>query len=321
MESTSKLSQEPQLDWGYIDISHYLPRLREGWWLIATVAMVVVITTALIDEFLVTKWYRSQAVLRPIATSAVESRISGLLGGLGGGLTGLGGLAASVGGGSSDADEYLAIMNGFAFNLALAQRHQLSAELLASLPWYRRLADYLNPGDSQWEIYRILQDRFESYYSQNQGNIALHFTARSTDDAKRILGYYIDDLRDLLRSREVTVASEAIESLRAEALSTSDPVLRSELYSLEAKQLQRKKMAQIEPDFAFRVLDPPATPDKKYSPKVTFDCAIAGLLAALGTAIFVLFRFRPDDSAGASGLHEPPIDEAVARIPRSGKSG
>src|SRR6202022_3254748 len=132
-----------------------------------------------------------------------------------------------------------------------------------------------------WRLYRVLKNHFDCDYSLTNGNITLHFEARSQKDAERILGYYISDIRELLRTREVSDASAAIVSLREEAAGTSDAVLRSELYSLEAKQLQRKKMAQVEADFAFRVLNAPAAPDKPYSPDALLNSVLAGLLVAL----------------------------------------
>jgi hypothetical protein len=69
----------------------------------------------------------------------------------------------------------------------------------------------------------------------------------------------------------ISGAAAAIESMDAEANMTPDAVLPSELYELVAKQVQRMKMAQVEADFAFRVLDPPAASDKPYRPSVLLN--------------------------------------------------
>jgi hypothetical protein len=130
--------------------------------------------------------------------------------------------------------------------------------------------------------------RFDCEYSIKSGNISLYFQANRRDDAERILGYYIGDLRELLRSREVESTSAAIESLKEEAGATPDPVLRTQLYETIAKQVERKKMAQVEADFAFRVIDPPAASDEHFKPHVKADCFIMMFLTVVGMVFLVL---------------------------------
>jgi hypothetical protein len=278
-----------------VDLTPYILAICTRWRTIAAFAFSAVVVTAIITGFVLHKWYRATAVIRPISTPAVESRIAGVMGSLGGGLSGLGGLAASIGaGGNNDAEEYIAILQGFQFNLALAESHHLSKELLKP----GRLS-FLDVSDPNWKIYRTLNKRFDCEYSIKTGNITLSFEAHDRQKAEKILGYYIDDLLDLLRAREVKSASSAIESLEAEASTTPDAVLRTELYGLIAKQVERKKMAQVEADFAFRVLDPPAASDRPYKPWIVVDSTIAGLLALVLVASVLLLRTESTaDSAG-----------------------
>ena len=271
------------------DLAPYLLAVRERWRRIAVAALAAAAGTFLNTALVLPKWYRSAAVIRPIATPAIESRIAGVLGGLGGGLGGLGGIAASLGaGGNNDAEEYIAILRGFHFNLNLAQRHKLSDELFK--PSLISVIFGLKPKDPNWAIYRALEKRFDCNYSTTTGDITLYFEARGRQDANRILGYYIDDLRDLLRQREIDGAAAAIESLKGEAGSTADAVLRTELYLLEAKQVQRKKMAQVEADFAFRLLDPPAASDEPYSPRPALDSVAVALLTVILMSLVVAVR-------------------------------
>ena len=303
-ESDLKLRREPHLeaaapeparirehydDDEVVDLAPYLLAIRERWRRIAVAALAAAAGTFLIAALVLPKWYRSAAVVRPIATPAIESRIAGVLGGLGGGLGGLGGIAASLGaGGNNDAEEYIAILRGFHFNVNLAQHHKLSDELLK--PGLISVIFGLKPKDPNWAIYRALEKRFDCNYSTTTGDITLYFEARGRQNANRILGYYIDDLRDLLRQREIDGAAAAIESLKAEAGSTADAVLRTELYQLEAKQVQRKKMAQVEADFAFRLLDPPAASDEPYSPRPALDSVAVALLTVILMSLVVAVR-------------------------------
>jgi len=283
----AEVSQLAPLRWQeddeFVDLRPYLAALSARWRPIAAVTILAAVITATTVSLAFPKWYRANAVVRPISTSAVEGRISGLVGGLGGG--GLSGFASLTGSGN-EAEEYVAILHGFRFNVALAERHRLTDELLKP-----GLLSFLHskPKDPDWAIYRALQKRFDCDYSIKTGNLTLKFEAKSRADAERILGYYIDDLMQLMRTREVRDATSAIESLEAEAVSSPDPVLRAQLYELVAKQVERKKTAQVEADFAFRVLDPPAASDQPSKPRVALDAVVAALLGFL-CAVWLVAR-------------------------------
>ena len=84
--------------------------------------------------------------------------------------------------------------------------------------------------------------------------------------AQEILQYYLDDFRELQRQEAIRNASAAIQSLEKEAGSTGDSLLRENLYALAARQVERQKLAEVEADFAFKVLEQPVSPDRPYSP-------------------------------------------------------
>jgi LPS O-antigen subunit length determinant protein (WzzB/FepE family) len=276
----------------------YLLALRARWLTIAAVTVAAMVATAIVTGLILTKWYRAAALVRPISMPAVENRVMGNLGGLGGGLAGY---ASMLAGGSNDSEEYMGILRGFRFNVTLADHHQLKDELLVSAGYD---PGRLKPNERDWKVYRILEDRFDCDYAITTGNITLHFEAPSPAEAERILGYYLDDLRELLRARQVRDAGAAIDSLEEEAKATVDPLARTQLSELVTKQIQLKKLAQVEADFAFRVLDPPASPEKPYSPRPLFDSALMGLLALLVSSLAVLAaEGRPSFSREA----QPPV--------------
>ncbi len=259
----------------------YLLALRARWRTIAAITVVAVLATAIIAGEVLTKWYRASVLVRPISMPTVENRVMGNLGGLGGGLAGY----ASMLGGNNDAEEYLGILRGFHFNDDLAAHHHLKEKLLLAAGYD---PNRLKPADRDWKVYRILETRFDCDYAITTGNITLHFSAESPAEAQTILGYYVDDLRELLRARQVRDAAVAIDTLEEAAKATPDPLARAQLYDLVTKQVQLKKLAQVEADFAFRVLDAPASPEKPYSPRPLFDAAMMGLLALLVSSLVVL---------------------------------
>lgn len=135
---------------------------------------------------------------------------------------------------------------------------------------------------------------FSCEYSPKTNNLTFYYEGESVEGAERILGYYVDDLREKLRSRETKETAEAIESMKQEVRVTSDTLLQQQLYGLIANQMQQLKLAQVQADFAFSVLEPPVAPDRKYSPKRLLDSAIVAALAVIVACMWIIFKKRPE---------------------------
>jgi hypothetical protein len=65
--------------------------------------------------------------------------------------------------------------------------------------------------------------------------------------------------------------------------------------------VQRKKMAQVEADFAFRVLDPPAASDKYYRPTVLLDCLLVSVFITLGLITLIILSPSFEKPVAESG--------------------
>lgn len=273
-----------------IDLLPYLLSLKSRWRMIALASAAAMAFTLVVTVLLVHETYRAKAILRPQPKAAMQNRLSGLLGGFGGSL---GGAASLLGGGpgSDEAQEYMTIVNSFAFNVAMVDRHDLGKVLCkGGDSWLSR---EFGDSDPRWRAYHILEKRFFCDYSIKTGNITLYYQARSPAEAERVLGYYVNDLREKLRGREVQEATAAIDSMKGAARVTSDSLLQQQLYELIAKQMQQLKLAQVQADFAFTVLEPPIASDKPYTPKVALDTILAALLALFASCIVAISKSGP----------------------------
>lgn len=273
-----------------IDLREYLQALRERWRLIAAATFSAMLVTGIVTKFIMTKWYRAEAIIRPVTQGAVQGRLAGLLGGLGG-LGGAGGLGAAVLGSESGnpASEYMPVLKSFDFSIQLIAGHGLGPHL-DTHGW--SLFGGV-PADPNWVRYRIMRKRFDCEFSIRTGNLTLYYQDPDRAMAGKVLGYYISDLRELLRREEIHDTTEAIASLRDEAKQTADSLLQTQLDEMLARQIQQQKLAQVEADFAFKVLQAPTTPDKPYRPKVLLDCVLAGMLALMLAALVTIVRGLP----------------------------
>ncbi len=260
--------------------------LAARWRLISSLTLGATLLAWVLTQFVMTKWYRATTVLRPVSPSATEERVLGLLGTLGGGVAGS--LGMLRGPSAVPAYEFIPMLKSYAFTIELVDEHHLRGHFLKETGHHLLPFRLGPPEEPNWRIYRLLQKQFDVQYSITQGNLTLHYLDPDRREAERILGFFVDDLREKLRQRQVRDAFEAVKSLEAEAGSTPDALLAAQLEGLIARQIQRQKVAQVQANFAFTVLDPPASPDRPYSPSPPFVCGLAAVVVLVLTSLGVL---------------------------------
>jgi uncharacterized protein involved in exopolysaccharide biosynthesis len=65
-------------------------------------------------------------------------------------------------------------------------------------------------------------------------------------------------------------------------------LIKQKIYSLIAQQIETSMMAEVKENFAFKVIDPPMTPDKKIKPARTVMVVLAFMMA-LFIGVFTAF--------------------------------
>jgi hypothetical protein len=258
----------------YSEIFDYWLLFLAHWRWIVFLSVLAFAWVFVLTKFVLTKWYLSTAYIRPTPRQTEASELSSLASAaLGGGQ--LGGLVSAAAGPSeaqSLAEEYISIMQGYAFTMDLLKGHHLVTLIQSESGGTP--AQPLTP----YRLYEAMSKRFDCKFDLDSGNVQMTFMAPSREESERILGFYIEDLQNRLRHREIQEASLAIASLKQQVEMTGDSLLQQDLYQLLAKQIQRQQLAQVQADLAFSVIDPPIAPDKPFKPRVLLSSAIAGML-------------------------------------------
>jgi hypothetical protein len=271
----------PVLPHEEIHPSPYLLLILDSWKLIAAVTFVAVVATYILTKTVMMRWYQATAIIEPIPEGAVENRVEGGFGAFGGG--GMSSFLMSTGM-DSQAQEYLTILRSYTFNTGVATRHNLTDDLLL---------DQTRPKTERklkMKLFDVLKARFKVEYSIQGHNLSVHFLDQDPIRAQEILQYYLDDFRELQRQEAIRNASAAILSLEKEAGSTGDSLLRENLYALAARQVERQKLAEVEADFAFKVLEQPVAPDRPYSPRASLNCFLVMLLTPILLSLGIILR-------------------------------
>lgn len=261
------------------DLRDYVGPLLRNWILLAVIGVACASGGFAVSKYTLTKWYQAIAIIKPMTPQQTAGHLQGLVGG-----ANLGMLSEFVGSqyNSDAAQEYITVLTSFSFATALVERHSLEGEIL---PPGR---SYPDEDARRWATYRIMLARLRCEYSVKNSSIQLSLEDPSRERARSILTYEIDDLREMLRSREVHNAADAIASLTEQAKKTSDIMLVRQIYELIALQVQREKLAQVEADFAFSVLQPPVAPDLPVRPRATLNALGAGFVGMILSSIFIL---------------------------------
>jgi len=82
--------------------------------------------------------------------------------------------------------------------------------------------------------------------------------------------------------------------------STADPIIRQKTYNMIAQQIETAMMAEVKENFAFKVIDPPLTPDRTVRPKRILMVAVS-LAAALLIGTLLAFFLEYLKKAQARG--------------------
>ena len=270
------------------DLFAYWLLLKARWRIIAALCASVAVLTLVVAAFVVTPYYRAEAVIRPVAQPGAQLSAFGqsLSGEIQSGEMAV--LSGGLGGGGNRAQEYMAILRSYDFSVALVERYHLAIGSNARGGGWFELDRHWARSD--WRLYQIMRRRFDCQYDYVTGDVTLHFLDRDPARATRILGLYLESLRDKLRHEQVHSAKAAATALRAEALGTSDALLQTQLYELISRQVQREKLAQVEADFAFKVIDGPVAPDRPYSPRPLMDAILAGVITLVLISLWIILR-------------------------------
>ena len=307
-----------------LQLLHYFGLLRARWILIASLTIGIGLGYGLYTKYLTVKWYRALAIVTPVppeeGLSVGTGSASDMVGGLGGGIASL---LVSGEDTIALAERYTAIMNSYAFTTDLVKKYHLEHNIVG-------VQSKNAPTVTKWSIHRIIADRFTTEYDFKSGNLTLYFMDPSPAEAQRVLGYYLDSLSDKLRNEEVQAGASAAASLQDEVRKTSDALLQTQLYELMARQIQREKLAQVQSDFAFKVVEPPVVPDNYFAPQARHNATMAASITFVLVCAWVLgsdfirraraqlegLRQMADEPASTLDDPSPHPDDSEAMPPR-----
>ena len=292
-----------------IDLKELFMVLWSGKWLISAVTSLAA-AISVVAALSLPNVYIASALLAPAESS-------------GGGLTGLmkqyGGLASLAGvslpGGEEGSRAQLGIelMKSRAFIGDFVERRDILPELMAvkswdlasreitfdpetydaaSKTWVRDAESPKSGKPSAQEAHKTFSSILSISQSKQTGYVTLSINHQSPIVAAQWVNWLVDDVNAAVKAQDVAEAEKSIEYLKQQVANTSLTDLQAIFFELIQSQTERVMLAEVRPEYVFKVIDPAVIPEEKSGPPRKLIVIVGSLLGAiLGIASALIRRY------------------------------
>ncbi|TYL45815.1 GNVR domain-containing protein, partial [Marinomonas sp. IMCC 4694] len=126
---------------------------------------------------------------------------------------------------------------------------------------------------------------------KNSGLVTLAITHLSPTIAKQWVDWLVIDLNAYMKQESLDDTRRNIGYLEGQIEKTSISDMQSVFYQLIEEQTKTLMLAQVQEEFAFKIIDPAVVPEEKAGPKRALICVLAVLLGGMLGVAIVLIRF------------------------------
>ena len=164
-------------------------------------------------------------------------------------------------------------------------RHEALPALMAPISWNSE-EDILEVGEYHGSIQQATKSFMDISYvgklSQFTPFVLMTISHISPTQGRDWLEAMVKDLNQFLSERDLAEVENSIKYLQEQINKTNVSDLQQLFYSMIEAQTGKAMLAEVRPEYVFRVIDPAIAPELKYSPQrlfVTFSSVIYSLIA------------------------------------------
>tara|TARA_R110000823_G_scaffold34574_3_gene96235 strand:+ start:996 stop:1946 length:951 start_codon:yes stop_codon:yes gene_type:complete len=296
-----------------IDLRQLFSTLWAGKWLI--IALTAVFTVGGV-AFALSKpdIYEASVLVAPANGEVGAQGLSGQLGGL----ASLAGI--SLGGGGSDKTVIAKeVLQSRTFLSNFIRKHDLAASLKAITAWdtqkqqwqYNR--EVYNPdsgkwlagenGESyaptDWDLVKAFRGKLNVSENRDTGMLTVSIASLSPVVAKEWATKLIADINEHMRREDVEMSEARIAFLKTKLSETNIAGMQQVFYQLIENETRTVMLANAQPEYVFRIIDPAVAPQEKSEPKRALIAVVATMLGGILGVLFVFLRaFIKSGAAG-----------------------
>lgn len=250
--------------------------------------------------------YQASVLLAPANDEGGVKGLSGQLGGL----ASLAGI--NLGGGSSNKTVIAKeVLQSRAFLADFIHRHDLSVPLMATKGWnlqsqsweYDReiyipeSGQWLNDDEGKslkptdWDLVKSFKDEHLNV-SENQDNGFVTVTVKSLSPpaAQHWAQWLVKDINERIRRDDVAAAESRINYLKEKLNDTNIAGMQQVFYQLIENETRTVMLANAQPEYVFKTIDPAVVPQEKSGPKRALIAIVATMLGGMVGVLMVFVR-------------------------------
>ncbi len=246
-------------------------------------------------SYLTPNVYRAQVLLAPAQSDAAGDRLAAIGGGIGG-LATLAGLSMPQG---STVQESIAVLRSRQFVWDFVQRNSL-LPVLFSDRWDEQSGDWIDDAPSLWDAYYLFVHGGVLAVSTDKdtGLVSVRIEWTDPELAAEWANALVAQLNDYLRQQAIDTSNRNLEYLEEELGRTTVAEIQQTIFGLIGEEQKAAMLANSQKEFAFRVLDAAAAPDRKVRPKRALIGVLTTFVAGVLMVVIVVGQFAYANSVG-----------------------
>ncbi len=153
-----------------------------------------------------------------------------------------------------------------------------------------------NDAPTMYEAYTLFDEKIRRVYEDRKsGMVVLSIAWKDPQQAALWANLLIQKTNELLRQRSTEESQKAIHYLQEQLKQTSAVELQQVLHRVVESKLKEIIFANVNEEFAFRIIDPAVAPEQPFKPVVPLMLTFGMLLGLIGGVVlaFVLNLLRP----------------------------
>jgi len=280
---------------GYINLPWMINIIKKDAISIAVVNMILMLLAVFIIWNYIPVKYKSYTLLSPAVEGAMSSGVGQKIGGI------ASFMGVDLGGGGGNM-VVVAIesMKSRRFVNEFLSKHEFDAELYTVVGWNRRenknIYDLEKAQDKKnyngmvttSQIYKKFLSMLTVNYDEKNYLIKVEVESLSPVLSRSILSTMVSDINSYMQKEEIDKADKNIQYLNQKITDASKGEMKEVLYRLLEEQLKKKMLAESQPEFAFRTIDPAFIPEEPSSPPKYLVLAFCIFVNVILTVFFFL---------------------------------
>ena len=236
--------------------------------------------------------YRAEVLM--VEAEQIGGSGSGGASGLINSILGNSGLSPMFGGFSSSATSKIAVLESRKFTESFVEEYDMLPKLFPE-KWDSSTNSWKGNPPSLWDAYFLISKKVRTVnHDIRKGLITLTIDTNDPKLSMEIANKMISAVNDYIRKETIIETNETIEYLQVELSKTDIVDIKRSLNSLLEDQLKTVMVASTKEEFAFKVIDPGYTPNKKIAPYraliMVVTTTLSGILSIIIIFVSIMLR-------------------------------